>query len=376
MSGTCVKYSRWKVFGVLGILIGLTSCQQTKGNKGSDVKFDWENGLGPLETKTGVAPVEDANKIDSKFCKGLKPGTCFSLIIRIPKAELVQDIGLSTLALASGSKNMRTRLDEACQASWNEYKGKYAFDSLHPLRSRFVKNIQKMRCIFLYMGEEYSQEDSQLADNEVAFSSRLTKFEVGGEESTFDVRLLGLNVKKTFVQTSFRNQAIFSGKAVSPQAAGWQAAQGFGVEPVMVKNKIERDIKWKVDLEALKANLEKVATDAPGVEAAAASFFGQAKAAVAGVAAASQPATASLLLVGMGYNAFKAICGEAQDKCKHTSTQTSSTPAISEDLADLVPSSETNELYRLALIRGLQSVMDKLLVDTEGKQLSEKFGVK
>lgn len=355
--------------------LGLNACQQTK-RKNSEVKFDWDTDLGPLETKTGVPKAEDLNRIDDKFCKGLKPGACFSLIIRVPKADLVQDIGLSTLALAGSSKNMRLRLDEACQAAWTDYRQKYLFDNLHPLRSRFVRGIEKMRCIYLFMSEEYVQEETALASNEIAFSTRLSKFEIGGEEASLDVGLLGLQVKKTFVQTSFRTQYIYHGKDLGASNAGWQAALGFGPEVIDVRTKVERDINWKIDVEALKKNLEKVAADTPAAQAAAATFFGQARSAVGTVAAASNPAHASLLMVGMGYNAFRAVCGENQEYCKASLNKSSATPGVSEDLADLVPSSETNELYRLAVIRSVQGMLDKLLIGTDNQQLKQKFGIK
>ena len=367
-----------------GTLASLGACQNHKNHKSDVDAFNWDNNLDPLVTQTGVpTPTKDtAPGIDSKFCQGARPGSCLSLILRVPTADLIQDLGLSSLAVASTSKNMRTRLDEACKTAWLEYRQKGMYDTLHPLRAKFLRNVEKMRCIYLFMGEEYVQEDTKLSDNEIALSTRLTKFEIGGEETAANIRTLGVQVKKTFVQTSFRSSFIYSGKAVSTVDVGWQMAQGFPVAPKSYQKNIERDFSWKVDVDALKANLDKIATDGPAVQASITSFVTQAKAAVANVSAigaagaVAQPLGASLLMVGMGYNAYRTVCGEALDKCKVSSTKTSSTGTISEDLVDLVPSSDTNELYRLAVIRSIQGMLDELVMGMDAKQISQKFLIK
>ena len=53
-----------------------------------------------------------------------------SLILRIPSEELIQDFGLSTLALGAESKGFRLKMDEACQAAWADYKQRYLGDMI------------------------------------------------------------------------------------------------------------------------------------------------------------------------------------------------------------------------------------------------------
>ena len=346
----------------------------TKKAPVSHTAYDWEHDLGDVKTKPSDLPT-GAPAWDQGFCRGVRPGACLSLIIRVPKSDLVQDIGLSTLALGGSSKAMRSRLDEACQAAWGEYRQKYLYDTLHPVRRRLVTDVAKMRCIYLFMSEEVAQEDTKLAANEIAFSTRLTNFAIAGTAITGTVQGVGLQLKDTAVRARFRSAAIFGGTAVSPQHAGWQSVTGLGAAPVAINQALNREIHWQLDLKALAANLGKVATNGPAVQASVAAFFSQAKTAIGQIPSTANPAAASLLLIGMGYNAYRTMCGENAAACKVETTNTDMNPTVNHELADLVPSSETNELFRLAVVRTVEGILDQLLVSTNPTQLADKFGV-
>ncbi|MEN9834960.1 MAG: hypothetical protein RL011_1153, partial [Pseudomonadota bacterium] len=68
-------------------------------------------------------------------------------------------------------------------------------------------------------------------------------------------------------------------------------------------------------------------------------------------------------------------CGEDMSKCKVTNSDEQRTPSIKDDLSDLVPSSETNEQLRLAMIRSIQGVLDSVLTDAKADQLKAKFNI-
>jgi hypothetical protein len=358
---------------LLGLLAVQLSCLRS-GSDGSRAKgFGWDEGLAPLETSPAEGRGAPPDTWDKKFCKDRRPGACFSLVIRVPRSELIQDIGLSVLALGASSRDMRARLDEACQAAWTEYRQKYLFDSLHPKRRKFVQSVEKMRCIYRFMGEEVASEDTELAKNEIAFSARLTKFELLGDVTDATASHFGVRIQNKAVQTQFRSVYVYGGTDVQPGAGGWQPAVGLGAAPIAAKRNMERSIQWRVDHEALLKNLEKVASDPAAAQTAIGSFITQAKDQLAAVASAANPLSSSVLLIGMGYNAYRSVCGENRDLCKLSSEQTSMTGDVSQDLADLVPSSETNELFRLATIRTIQSVLDEIFVRLDPEQLQQSF---
>lgn len=358
----------------------LTAAQgcQTKKDSGSNVTFDWDHDLGDVSTTPSTPPNSgggDGGKIDGAFCHNQKPGSCLSLILRVPKADMVQDLGLSTLALGASSKGMLARLHEACQAAWADYRQKYQADSLRPLRRRLVNNVEKMRCLYLFSSEEAVTETTKLADNEIGLSVRLTKFTMAGTATSGEVRNVGVQIKDTESTLQFRSTAIFGGNEVAGPSSGWQLIGELGAAPLSVKQKLNRDIHWQVDLAALAKNLGKIPTNANGAAASVAAFYAHAKDLVSQVSAAGNPAAASVLLVGMGYNAYRSVCGEDAAACKYSSTTTDSMAAVNHELADLVPSTDTNELFRLAVIRSVQGVLDQVLVGTSPTLLNDKFGI-
>ena len=364
-------------FAIAGISPLLQSCK-TANNSGSGAQgFGWDEDVGDPTTKPSDLPATSSAPplaLDSNFCKGLSPGTCLTLVLRIPKADLVQDLGLSTLALGSSSLAMRSRLDEACQAAWLDYKTKYQADRLHKWRQRLVVKAVKMRCVYQFMSEETVLEDSKLAANEIGFSARLTKFSLSGTDFTGDVRNVGVHLKNTYVQAAFRNASLFIGKNMGAKTGRWEVVKGMGVAPVDFKQAIDHDVNWQVDWPTFKQAIEQVATHAPGASSNISAFFGQAKSAVGQIAAAGNPAAASVLMIGMGYNAYRTLCGEHAAECKVSTSSSDMTAGVNHELVDLVPSSETNELFRLAMIRTVQGVLDKIMIQADVSQMSAMIG--
>ena len=233
-----------------------------------------------------------------------------------------------------------------------------------------------MRCIYLFMNKEVAGEDSKLAANEIAFSVRLTKFDIDAEVKGGQIRGMGLDLSSINVVTDFRSTFVYSGSDIQQTGAGWQPAKGLDVKPISVKFQIDRSVKWQVDLTALKDNLAKIETNALNTDANVGAFIGQAKTMVGNMARTNNPLQSSLLLINIGYNAFRGLCGEDIEKCKVYSSKDNKNRALKDDLADLIPSSETSELLRLALIRSVQGVLDSLFTQTNADQIRHQFELK
>ena len=375
MLGFSRSASRQSYLALLLLLAtsGLEACR-SHGTPPSAAKFDWDSDLAPLEIPK-TDRTRPTNNYDRNFCKNMAPGSCLSLILRGPREELIQDLGLSTLALGAESKSFRLKMDEACLAAWTDYKAKYVGDAIRPLRNQVVRKVEKMRCIYLFMNEEVASEDSKLADNEIGLSVRLTKFDINAETKGGQIRGIGLALSSINSVTDFRSAFVYSGSDLRQTASGWQPAAGLDVKPISVKSQIDRSINWNIDLAALKENLAKIETTAPNADANVGAFVGQAKTLVGNMASLNNPLQSSLLLINIGYNAFRGLCGEDVEKCKVYTTKDSKNQALKDDLADLIPSSETNELLRLAMIRSVQGVLDSLFTQTNADQIRNKFEI-
>lgn len=342
--------------------------------------FGWDEDLRDPETKSSFVGSDAGTVADPNFCKATPKDRCFSLILRIPKKEMIDDLGLSVLALGASSREMRSRLDEACSASWAEYKVRYRNDALRKVRKSFVENIEKMRCIFLFVDEEVAEETVDLADNELGMSVRLTKFELSGESTQAKVRDFGLTFDSKAVHAGFRSASLFGIERPDAADKKWQIALGIGAAPVFVQAPMQRSLKWTFDRAAVLENLRKIATNSSASGAIVGSFVDMAKEQldVAGgqAAAAASSAAGPLVLVGMGYNAFRSLCGENSEMCNLTSEKSSMTTSVNQEFADLVPSSETNELFRLSLVKAIQAVLDEAFTRIDANQLRQVYNFK
>lgn len=362
----------WPVWlGMTALTLATYACRSAGGGQDSDAKFGWDENLADPNTKPGPAPGGDAApRIDTGFCQNARPGSCFTLLMRVPKSEFVQDLGLSVLALGNASRSLRSRIDEACRTAFSEYRQRHMFDNMAPLRARFVKNVEKMRCAFVFMDDEADGEQQKLGPSEIALSVRMTKFEIEGDERGGSVRGIGLKLNRSKVSSSFRSVALFGANAEAATGHRWQTALGLGVAPLKVQKELARDISWQFDWTALGQNLEKVAADAPGMQAGMAAFFTQAK---DQLRAAAGPGAGAIAMISVGYNAYRTLCGENREQCKAYANTSVLTPGMSEDLSDLIPSSDSNELLRLAVLRSVEATLDRVFVGADAKQLSQAF---
>ena len=361
-------------FVAVSLLIGAVSCLRHQTENRAQVLAGDED-LVPDQTNPSSISANVPAMPDKSFCKDRSPGTCFSLIIKIPKSELVEDLGLSVLSLGASSQSMQLKLDEACAAAWVDYRQRYVNDNTHRVRRDFVRTVEKMRCIFQFIREEAATEDTRLANNEIGLSVRLTKFVLSGATTEASSSVLGLKIENKSVETSFRSVSIYSGRALNQARNGWEPSRGFGPEPINTKSILERKIEWHWDHVAILGNIQKIIIDPSVSQAGVLAFLKLAKAQLARANSAPNPASASPLLLGMGYNVLRTICGENAKLCKIRTTPTDVTTNVEHDLAGLVPSSDTNELLRLSMIRSLQSVLDKIFVKHDRKQLEDSFQI-
>ena len=338
----------------------------------ANTKFGWDEGLATIEVPKRSSP-GPSNNFDRNFCRGAAPGSCLSLVLRIPREDLVQDLGLSTLAVGAESNNFRAKMEEACSAAWTDYRRKFGGDALHPLRTQVVSRIEKMRCIFYFMKEEVAREDIKLANNEIGVSVRLTKFDINAESKGADVRGVGLSFTNTVALIDYRSAYFYSGKDLSAGKSGWDSAIGIDIKPTRVKASLDYNIEWKLDLAKLNENLSKIDPNGAPIDSNLSSFVNQAKTMVGSLTGSNTPIQSSLLLINMGYNAFKGLCGEDTSKCNVYTSKVSNTQSLKDDLADLVPTSETNELLRLALIKSIQGVLDSVFTKANPEQILGKF---
>ncbi len=361
-----------------------------KSSSSSGTKFSWDEDLAPLEKPAEAPPPGPPKSVavlpDGSFCEGSEPGTCFSLVLRVPTKDLLSDFGLSTLALASQSQDMLTRLDEACATAWQHYQDTYRDDALRPLRQKLILKVQKMRCAFVFMTSEYLKEDLPLNPNEIGISARLTKFDIVGKNTAVEASVLSLAVASTVIQTDIRSVFVYGGKAVGKNTGTWDAVKAFTYKPVAVKQTMDRDLTWNFDRAAVQAELDKlgdtasIAAQGPAVKAwidqAKSIVKGHGTAAIAASGAAAVPLSPAFALVGMGYGAYKAICSENAERCKLARTSVSKGAEVSADMEDLVPSSEVNEAFRMAVIKSVEGILDKVLETADKNQLTAAFDLK
>ncbi len=363
-----------KLLILVSLLVG-AGCRSVDEN--SAPKFGWEEDLtpdAPVDPST-IAPWPKSKSVDSNFCKSLDPGTCMTLVIRIPSIALVNQLGLSTLALGDQSNDMAMRMQEACGAAWENYQSRYKDDGLRPLRQKFVRKISKMRCIFRTMSQESATEDLKLESNEIALSVRLTKFDIEGKNRSSKIGVLELAADSTSVTTEFRSIFLYGGKKVADNQGTWVAAKGLPLGVLSSKESIDKAIKWNVSVEAVKAELGKIdfATAPAAADQATKAFFTQAKANLASVSAATTPVGASLVLVGIGFSAYKSLCGESSERCVSELKTENKTEAVASGLKEVVPTSDAIEAFRMALIHSVQGILNKSFETIHTTQVNQVF---
>ncbi len=366
----------WRLFGLLMVWsMPLVQCRTTPD--GAEAKFGWDDDLTPPKNENSqITPnLSGSPRFDRSFCRGAEPGSCFTFIVRVPTPDLISDMGLSVLALASGSTNFALRMDEACQAAWLDYKDRYKEASLKPLRRIFVNKIKKARCVFVPMSEEYVLENAPLADNEIGLSVRLTKFEIIGRNDSATVGFLKLLRDQTSIETQFRAVSTFRGKLVGGKKEPWLPVSSSNVSPMTTRQSFGKDVSWKFDTAAAIEILSKIDTTKvkDQTDQAVKSFVDKAKSAVGSAMGTKPSLGSSMILVGLGYEAYRSLCGEDRARCNITSSETSKTAAINEDLKDMVPTAEVNEIFRTAVIKSFQGIWDGVFEGSDKSNIGDQF---
>jgi len=370
-----LRKSRW----IRRLLLALGPCLlggcASKSASPSQLTFGWDEDIDT--PKTTPTPYEDSEKpadviFDSNFCKNVRPGSCFSLVLRIPRLSLVNDLGLATLELALESSTMRSRLDEACHAAWRDYQSKYRDNSIYKQRSRLVGKVEKMRCIFAFDRQETPQENIKLAENEISMSVRMTKFAITGAQTNAQLGQVGFQLNRVASLVNFRNASIYSGAKVNPRNQGWHLVDGFGMTPVAVSRELKKDISWKIDVQKIVESIGAFAAKNTNPLTAVQTFYTEAQKSLASI---RNPGDASSVFLGMGLNILQSLCVERPDQCKFERQAEDKTQNTNDEFSLLIPSSETSEIFRLAVIHSIQGILDELMVTTKPDQLASKFSL-
>ena len=369
--------------------MNVTNCRSTE----SDAKFGWEEDLkdppsrseekksedpAAPEARSAGPAVKPATPPDKNFCADTTDGQCFTLLMRIPAKSLINDLGLGALSLAGLSKDMQTRMDEACYWAWKDYKQRFINDRIHPLRQKFVKAVTKMRCIYYLMSEEYVHEDLPLGDKETAISVRMVKFDFEGRNTSTSAHQLKLDVESTFTHTQFRSVHIYGGQDVGGTQSGWDELRGFGYEPTKVRERINRIIDWSLPIDQVVSVGDSFSSSFPpgSYEAQAASqFLGEAREAGKAALENKSPLPAAFAFAVMGMNILKKICGETRANCKVISDKTKKKEEFGVGMAEMAPSSEVYETFRIALIKSIQGILNKAFEVGERAQIETTFNL-
>lgn len=352
------------------------SCRSPGGKPEEEAKLQATDATESVDAATGP------QGIDPNFCQDAAPGTCFTLALMIPENNFINDMGLSMLSFAAQTDRLKPFVHDACRDGLLEFfeeNAKMNFPP-RPLRHNFVAKIRKLRCV-IYPMRSYEDENflPPLHPHELAITARLTKFEIEGREQKGQANAILFKRDSTAVLSSYRSPKIAAGKAVPGSSGQWQDMNDLGREPRKVKGSFGSDISLSVDSAVLKQQLAKIDTSKPANEQGKAivSFFKNAQAA----AMSSNPVGGAIVLIGMGYQAYKAVCGEGsssskdQQLCSYTKTSVLKTDDISASLPSLL-NSDQNETLRMAIVRGVQETLSDVFVHGQQKQIKQVFNIK
>lgn len=114
---------------------------------------------------------------ESRFCAGLDPKNCFTLILRIPSNDLIDDLGLSVLNLArlDEAKRFRELLLRKCALGLKAYIASWRSLTPFRLRGQYFSSVKDSRCVIQFLEDENAPlEPIPMASK--ALSLRLTGF--------------------------------------------------------------------------------------------------------------------------------------------------------------------------------------------------------
>ncbi len=423
---------RLKRLDVLAVfMVGLTfvsGCLQKAPSELLD--FGWDEDL-KLDSP-GHTPPGGVGQ-PKGFCRNHKPEECFTLIIRVPTAEVISDVGLSAMALASATPNFNVRSLEACQTAWQQFQADFGGARFRPVRANFAKKIKEFRCIIVPFNHEYVDEDSYIPKGQLALSVRLTKFMVTATDSSLDLNIVKFSKSSVNLNAEFRNVFIHGRPQTQSEviqwplnSQDWQPVREFNLHPAGLKLNFSKDFSWQILPEKaislfngqdngsnLNFNSSYVPSWTPttmdpyalngsengspvdsGINNGAGnslinngagnsfnnttkSFLNIAKDLITKSIANRSPLEASTLLLGVGFNAIKDICVNSEAQCRFTNTSTDVSKQYS-DFSDgvkaIAPTAETNEFFRLALISTFKGAMNEFFETVPPEQIYTRFG--
>lgn len=345
----------------------------SSGSKVKDFGWDEDITLGPAPVQTPGTIQKEKIARNKDFCLKKSPEQCFTLILRIPSSDIIKDFGFSSLAMASGSPSFQKKLEEVCYGAWNHYKTSYETAVLRPVRQKWVNKIADFQCVYDFFSEEYIKEDASLPKGQSGASVRLTQFKVESVSTSADLNYVNFGLETTKLNLSYRSAFV-----KGPGSHGsWQPIKGLGVAPKPIVRKIGRDFVWKIVPERIEELVSQidVAQVNDQTDQATKNFFKGAQTFVKDTLEAKTPFGPSLLLLGMGYHAWRDLCGGDQKRCHFSQTSTSKTIPTFEAAGELAPSSEANEFFRLTMIAMVEGVLDSIFESSEEQQLSKVYGL-
>ena len=231
-----------------------------------------------------------------------------------------------------------------------------------------------MRCIYLFDKEDIIFENLPLSDNEIAFSVRLSKFAVNGTNTNGQLGQVGVQMNQLTAVMDVRSASIYNGSLINEALKGWHPVEGLGMVPYSIKSNLKRDIHWRIDGQKIFAAITNLAANPANAISSIKSFYDQTQKTLNALKTSSNPAEAGFVLLGVGYHAIQGICQEKPENCKAERSTEDKTSSINAEMSDAVPSSETAELFRLAVGRSVQGIFDHIMVSINPNQISKKFG--
>jgi hypothetical protein len=284
---------------------------------------------------------------------------------------VVKDLGLSAFAMASRTTAFHIRNEEACTTAFNDYKKTYEKSPFNPKRRMWVNKVKDFQCVFAFFSKEYLREDANLPRGQLGASVRMTGFNIEGASTAGEVHSFKVGVESTKVKVSYRNAFYFG------EGSQWQSAKGMGVAPRAAVKSLAREFSWQIDPPKVSEALDQIdLTNASSeTDQAAKSFFTGAKDLVTETLSAKTPFGPALLLVGVGYQAWSEICGKSAQKCHISQKHSDKTVDLAASAQEIAPTSQANELFRLAIIKGVQATLDSLFENSPGEELTEVYGL-
>ena len=319
---------------------------------------------------------ESVAAVDPNFCKDAPPGRCLSLYMLIPDKEMTSDLGLSMLSFAAQTGKFRPFVDAACRDGWGKFwtENVKAQVPPRPLRQALTAKVENFRCVIVPL-KGFAEDGFKptVAPGELALVVRLTKFDIATTQSAGQANLLVFKAGGTQALASYRSVFLGSGSAVS--GGGYEVLSGLGYDNRKTSGNFASDVKVSVDWTALKRDLAKIDTSKPAATqtAALAAFFGAAKAAVD----SGQPVGAAIVLIGLGYQAYKTVCSAGstaaadQDLCTYAASTTMRTSEISAGLG--APTSTDMETLRGAIITSTTAILNDIFYAGDGRQIRRLY---